>query len=559
MREIPLRLWLLAMFSGLLQVLPFPMAGPTPLWRTALCWIALVPLLVAFLGKSKAGKALSILQTTLLGYACGVVWYAGNCYWIYQTMYLYGGLSKPVSAVILLLFCLYLGLYHAAFGLLFAFALRSRFGAGAALAASPFLWVVVELGRARITSFPWDLLGYSQIDNQLLTRLAPWTGVYGISFLIVAANAIFTAGFSLRQQARPGPQSAPLLRSPALLWAGAGILLTGTLQAGTYMRRPRPPATHTAVLLQANLEVGAERADDQLSLGELLSRFGQLSEIPSGPEYAGLPVPGKLLAQAGSSTAARRPELIVWPEAPSPLRQDDPVFRNWMSSLAVNQKASLIIGAMAVDFDPAIPRGYNLYNSAAFFASNGSYEGRYDKIHLVPFGEYIPFKEFLFFAKNLTQQAGDMDHGVLRVNFATGGRSYGTFICYESIFADEVRDFVRDGAGVLVNISDDGWYGDTSAPWQHLDMARMRAIENDRWLLRSTNTGITASIDPYGQVELSAPRHVRTAIAVNFDYNRRLTFYTRNGDVFAYACLLLTLLAMAFAAASESQSREKAS
>ena len=535
MRQIPLRLWLLALLSGVLQALPFPIAGPTPSWRVAFCWIGLVPLLAALLSKDREGRPLSVLGTAVLGYASGIVWYGINCYWIYQTMYLYGGLSKPVSLGILLLFCLYLGLYHALFGALVGLLRKSRLGMRVALAATPFLWVGVELARARITYFPWDQLGVSQVDNHLLTMLAPFTGVYGVSFVVALLNTLFVAAIRLRPKSR------------RLLSVAACAALSALLQTGQLITPARQPSPYTASLMQDNLQVGAERIGEQMDADQMLTRFTQLSEVPMGAVYHGMPLgAGQLVVPPGGQ---RRPDLIVWPEAPTDFRQDDPAFLSWMSSLAQDAHASLIIAGMGVDFDRTVPRGYRLYNSAAFFAANGDFSGRYDKIHLVPFGEYIPFRDFLFFAKNLTQQAGDMDHGTRRMNFNTVGHSYGTFICYESIFAEEVRQFVRNGAQVLVNISDDGWYGDTSAPWQHLNMVRMRAIENHRWVLRSTNTGITASIDPYGRVILSAPRHVRTAIAVQFGYSSRLTFYTMHGDVFAYFCALvsaaLVVLAMA--------------
>ena len=182
-----------------------------------------------------------------------------------------------------------------------------------------------------------------------------------------------------------------------------------------------------------------------------------------------------------------------------------------------------------------------LYNSASFIQSNGRLAGHYAKMHLVPFGEYVPFKRIFFFAGSLLEDAGNFSAGATRTLFRTGGHSFGTFICYESVFGDEIREFARDGADVLVNLSNDGWYGDTSAPWQHLNMVRMRAIENHRWVLRATNTGVTASIDPGGRVVAAAPRHVRTAIQAPFGYEHDLTFYTRHGDLFAWACVLLTL------------------
>jgi apolipoprotein N-acyltransferase len=160
-------------------------------------------------------------------------------------------------------------------------------------------------------------------------------------------------------------------------------------------------------------------------------------------------------------------------------------------------------------------------------------------MHLVPFGEYVPYKKLFFFAGSLLQEVGLLDPGKHRTVFTTGGHTYGTFICYESVFADEVRQYAQMGADVLVNISDDGWYGDTSAAWEHLNMVRMRAIENHRWVLRATNTGVTAAIDPYGRVVASAPRHIRTSLRVGFNYERDVTFYSAHGDLFAYFCALI--------------------
>ncbi len=183
MRLIPARLWGAAALSGVLQILPFPIAGPVPVWRAALCWIALTPLLWALTRKTDQGIGLGAREGAALGYLSGFFWYLGNCYWIYQTMYLYGGLDKPIAAGILILFCLYLGLYHALFGGIIG-AIRSSFGAQTTLLLSPFVWVAVELARARITGLPWDLLGVAQIENAPLTRLAPIAGVYVISFVI---------------------------------------------------------------------------------------------------------------------------------------------------------------------------------------------------------------------------------------------------------------------------------------------------------------------------------------------------------------------------------------
>ncbi len=236
----------------------------------------------------------------------------------------------------------------------------------------------------------------------------------------------------------------------------------------------------------------------------------------------------------------------MWPESPAPFADNDQQIRAALSALARAAQAPVIAGNVGFEPDATSKSGYILYNRASFIAPDGTFAGHYDKMHLVPFGEYVPYKELFFFAKDLLNEVGTFEPGAQRTIFKTGGHSYGVFICYESIFGDEMRHYAQQGADVLVNISNDGWYGNTSAAWQHLNMVRMRAIENHRWILRATNTGVTAAINPYGRVTAAAPRHQRTSIRVHFAYEDYLTFYTRHGDLFAYACAFITTLGLAF-------------
>jgi apolipoprotein N-acyltransferase len=561
MRLIPARLWALAALSGVLQLIPFPIAGPVPFWRTAFCWIALLPLLFALLDRDRSGRPLSIPQTTLLAYLSGFVWYLGNCSWIYPTMHLYGGLAQPVAAGILVLFCLYLGLYHALFGALVGAFRRLPLGRNGILILTPFAWVAVELARARITGLPWDLLGITQVDNPILTRLAPITGAYGLSFVIAFVNALWLMRLTLRDR--------PYTR-PALTLAGVVLFVGYVFALHSLPGARQSPPTATATLVQENLEVGAV-ADQapQPTTQQLLDSFSALSLHPSATFLAGIPelsgTPKVVLlhrtnsdnspATSGqdSSTFGAPPlwtpptDLIVWPESPAQgFEEASPQFRDALSSLARASSSALIVGDVAFDRTTANARGYYLYNSAEFVAPDGAFAGRYDKMHLVPFGEYVPFKQVFFFAKSLLNEVGLFDAGWHRVVFSTGGHKIGVFICYESIFADEIRQYEQQGADVLVNISNDGWYGDSGAAWQHLNMVRMRAIENHRWVLRSTNTGITAAIDPYGRVTMAAPRHIRTSLHVLFGYEHDITFYAAHGDLFAYLCALLTTLALAY-------------
>jgi apolipoprotein N-acyltransferase len=427
-------------------------------------------------------------------------------------MHLYGNLSELASAGVLILFALYLGLYLALFGLLFG-AIRRNWSVTAALISSPLLWVAVEFARDRVTGFPWDLLGYTQIDNLTLVRIAPWTGVFGLSLVIAAVNMLWAAPI------------AKLRRTTSWLL----LLLAGTLTAAAIwlqFKAPSPPAadtTATAVLVQENLSVGA--GTQQESRDAMLESFAALSRHPDFPRQVG---------------AAETPNLIVWPESPAAFLDSDEGYRAFMENLARSSSTPILSDDLSLG--SRNPDGtYSLYNSASFFRDDGSYGGRYDKIHLVPFGEYVPYKPLFFFAGHILDGLPFIP-GTRRVLFDNRGRKYGAFICYESIFGDEIRQFVGAGAQVMVNLSDDGWYGDTSAPWEHLDMVRMRAIENNRWVLRATNTGVTASIDPHGRVVDQMPRHVRGALLAKFNFLNSTTFYTRHGDWVAWVCAVLTIL-----------------
>jgi apolipoprotein N-acyltransferase len=540
MKTLPWKLWALAILSGVLQIFSFPLAGPVPVWRTALCWVALWPLLYALASENKDGRPVHVLQATFIGYLAGFVFYIGDCYWIFETMNIYGGLPKAVAAGVLVLFALYLGLYLALFGALLGF-VRVRFSRQTAMLLSPFLWVAVELARARITGFPWDLLGNAQVDNPLLTRLAPWGGAYALSFVVAGVNALWLIRIRLRDR--------KYLR-PAL--AGALVVICG-LYLLALRRLPTAPEampTANATLVQENLAVGAENTGPREMRAQMMAAFAHLSRNPAHTELLGIPeldgtkaitLPEFAYVMKPGVEGYQPTNLIVWPESPSGFQTNDSAFLASMHELADSTQALLIVGALGVVPDARSERGGSVYDSAAMFSPGETNSARYDKIHLVPWGEYIPFKQFFFFAKKLTAGVGDMDPGTERTVLRRGDHVYGIFICYESIFGDEVREFVKNGAEVLVNISDDGWYGDSGAAWQHLNMVRMRAIENHRWILRSTNTGITSTISPNGRVVASMPRKIRGAVNVPFGYERDVTFYTRYGDVFAYLCAMVTV------------------
>ncbi len=501
--------WLLAIVSGVLQVVIFPL----PNW-TFLCWIALAPLLVALLqaGRDREGRGwAAFARGFLLAYVSGIIFYAGSCYWIYHVMSVYGGLPGLVAAGVVVLFCLYVGLIHGIFGGLLAFvASRRRGGRRAVVLVAPFLWVAMELVRSRVLGFPWDLLGTVLVDNIPLSRIAGVTGVYGLSFEIMLMNAALVGILYGRRERR-------------VLMLAAGILIVGVVETGSYLEPPAAIPTGTARLVQTNLPLNLNWTPQLYE--QTLADLARISVPHSGEGMPGDPLP----------------DLVIWPESPAPFFLNDSRFHQTISGIGVDAHAYVLAGALGV------VRGSDrseIYNSAELVAPNGDFVARYDKIHLVPFGEYVPFKDLFSFAKKLTQEVGDFVPGTEQTLLPVHSYKMGTFICYESIFPDEVRQLANHGAGLLVNISNDGWFGETGAPFQHLQMARMRAIENHRWVLRSTNTGVTASIDPFGRVVQKAQRNVRVAPDMPYGVVTETTFYTRHGDWFAWACAIISVGAL---------------
>jgi apolipoprotein N-acyltransferase len=520
------RAWGLAALSGGLQVLIFPKPN-----LYCLSWVALAPLLLAVmraripdvavprsLGREPllpAGRR----QAFLLGWLSGILWYAGSCYWIMYTMHVYGGLAAPVAFGVLVLFCLAMGAHTGLFALLLAVATeagKQRSSTRRALVLAPFLWVAVEFARTHIVAFPWDLLGTAQVDNVPLTRLATITGVYGLSFEILLVNTAFAAAFL-----------AP--RGRRNLLSAAALLSAIVLQLSVLIQPPFLPATGSARLVQQNIPI-----DDNWSPESFRRTLDQLiQESMATPE--------------GGSSGKTHVDLIVWPESPAPFYINDPLFRSMVSQVATQTHAYLIVGTLGVTHpSPGKLQPPQIFNSAALVSPDGQWTARYDKIHLVPFGEYVPFKVILGFAHQLTREVGDFIPGSQRTIFDLGTFKAGTFICYESIFPGEVRQFAANGAQVFVNISNDEWFGHSAAPYQHLNQARMRAIENERWVLRDTNTGITATIDPYGRVIEQAPRDELTALTAPFGAVTRLTFYTRHGDWFAWLCVIIPMVVIVF-------------
>ncbi|MGZ5234505.1 MAG: apolipoprotein N-acyltransferase [Burkholderiales bacterium] len=499
--------------SGILQVLVFPSFS-----LFFLCWVAIAPLMVAILtghepdavtlldARGRDLSATTLWEALVLAFVNGFIFHAGTVFWIYHTLHVYGGISVAGSVGLFILLLIACSCHHAFFGVLLA--LAGRRSIRRALALAPFLWVTTELAWERIVGFPWQPLGGAQVDNILLTRIAPFTGVYGLSFEIALVSAAFAAAFLIPRERR---------RSMLM----TGLAAAAILQFGILYRPMPSPATHEAKLVQENLPILEQWTPEffEQTLTELARLSVGSARPPTGP-----------------------PGLILWPESPAPFFVTDPQFRDAISQVARAANSYVVVGAIAVQSTSTGNR--QPLNSAALIAPDGTWTARYDKIHLVPFGEFVPYKSIFFFIDKITKEAGEFGRGNDRKVFDVGGQKLGVLICYESIFPDEVRIFATNGAQVFANISNDEWFGKIGAPEQHLNMVRMRAIENDRWVLRATNTGITASIDPYGRVVTRAPRSERTTLAAPYALVDGTTFYTRHGDWFAYACAIISAVGL---------------
>ena len=517
MLKIPARAWVLSLLSGGLQILLFPHAN-----LFFLCWVAFVPLLYALLrGRGGEGELLdsegrslrpfTLGQGFLVAWISGILWYIGTCYWIYPVMHGYGNLGVVAAGLITAGFCLIMGMHHAVFGMLVVLmARRSTAGNRLPLLMAPFFWTAIEFFRERVTGVPWEPLGNAQVDNIPFARIAEFTGVYGLSFAIMLVNCAFAAGFLFYGKRRKN----------LLISATAA---TVALQIGVFARPDSAPVTKHAVLVQENAPILNTVWPEELYI-RTLSELAQMS------------------TQAAPKSPPGSPGLVIWPESPASFLVTDARFRDALASIARESNSYLIVGSVAYAESKDAEGHPQILNSALVVDPQGNSMGRYDKIHLVPFGEYVQLKSLLFFAEKLTREVADFARGTERKVFDLNGMKAAVVICYESVFPGEVRQFAANGGQVFVNISDDGWYGETGAPFQHLQMTRMRAIENHRWILLTTNNGVTASIDPLGRVAAKAERNVRTVLVAPFSPQQETTFYTWMGDLFAWICVVISLV-----------------
>ncbi len=494
--------YLLSLLSGILLILSFPNFD-----LEFLAWFALVPLLYAVDGKS-------LWNSFKLGFFTGFISFLGILYWIVVAIHTYGNVHVIPSVFILLLLVGYLSLFIGAFTFLYRF-IQTRLGLKTILLA-PLLWVALEYLRSFfLTGFPWASLAYSQYINLPLIQMAEITGIYGPSFVILMVNAtLYTA--ILHWSKKTFPLREVVITVLLLL----GFLVYGYWRMGVVDRQALQNPPLKIGLVQGNIDQSIKW--DQSFQRETMKIYERLS----------------------FKVADKKPDLIIWPETATPFFfQDAKEFQPIVLDITKKTEAFLLFGTPSYK----IERGkIHHYNSALMVSPSGEVKGKYDKIHLVPYGEYVPFGEYLSLG-SLGEGIGDFKPGKEIFNFTIPQGKFGVLICFEIIFPDLCRKFVKEGAHFLVTITNDAWFGRTSAPRQHLTIATFRAVENRVFIARSANTGISAFIDPVGRIMKQGGLFTEEAINGTIGLSKEKTFYTLYGDLFAWICSAFSIALLIYA------------
>jgi apolipoprotein N-acyltransferase len=470
--------------------------------------VALVPLLVALLERPSGRPLFRPSRALALGVLAGSAYFAGTVYWTGATIRQFGGLSWPVAVLVTSLLVAYLALFPGLFALGLAW-LVSRFGPRAVMLA-PAVWVSSELGRTYFWSgFPWVLLGYSQTTVLPIAQIASVVGVFGVSALVALVSAAISYVVAVRSRESMITLLCITVGVAAIAAWGSHRLAHPTLrEQGTSVR---------VALVQGNIPQD-EKWD--------AARANQIFET--------------YLAMTREA-ANQGAQFVIWPESATPFFfEEDRAAGDRIRQLVRETGIELLFGSDQVEHtDP--PR---YYNAAFLIRRDGSTAAVYRKLHLVPFGEFVPLKRLLFFVGTLVEGAGDFTPGQAMVMLPAGFGTISTAICYEIIYPGLVRSSVLAGSRLLTTITNDAWYGYSSAPYQHFLQASMRAIEQGRYLARSANTGISGIVDPYGRVVQQSRIFERTVMIGDVRMLDDRTVYGRIGDACAYMCAALTLTSL---------------
>jgi apolipoprotein N-acyltransferase len=506
--------------------------------------VALLPLLVA-LGRVPRGfERPRPFRTFLLGWLTGITYFWGTLYWLIDVMVVFGGLAYILAVILAGLLILYLALFPALFAVIVGYA-RRQLGVSALLIA-PAVWTATELGRGFfLTGFPWVPLGNSQVTVLPIAQLASVIGVYGLSALVAAPAAAAAYGvhygsddsyFRGRSRSRAAERLARWSALGAVCVVIAGVGLWGQTRVNA-SELARQGTSLKVGIVQGNI---AQQNKWQAAWRDrILTSYLDMSQK---------------VAREGAS-------LIVWPEASMPfLFEEDSRRAELVRQVARDTGTFMLVGGDQVERQRVPNTKDRWFNSAFLLRPDGGVAGTYKKMQLVPFGEYVPFASIFTFAGPIVESVDNFSAGerveVLRFNGGmqasssngTNGHSapavsLSTGICYEAVFPSLAREAVRAGSQLLTTITNDAWYGTSSAPFQHFEQASMRAIEEGRYLVRSANTGISGVVDPYGRVLARTELFVPATLTAEVRLLEHWTLYARIGDAFAYACVTLSVLA----------------
>lgn len=476
--------------SGVLLILIQP-----PLSVFPLAFLALMPLLASI-------DKTNLRASFVAGYVTGIVSFSGLIYWVVTAMNHYGGINVILSTVILLLFVLYLSLFTGLFGLICAW-LERHFSVSICI-SSPIVWTLLEYLRGAFhTGFPWSYLAHSQYNFLTLIQVVSITGSYFISFLIVAVNGVL---FMIWRR-----------HKYSLIYATViGVLFLTTITYGYISLQQKEARTDKkAAIIQGNVRQDVKWDEDFKR--SAIRKHAQMT-----------------------LEKAKNVDLIIWPETAMPfILEQELNAKQYLMWLPRELNADLLFGTISRDDD----QGFR--NSALLASKNGNLS-RYDKVHLVPFGEYTPLVSYIPFLRKLTAAGGDFTRGAGHTPLKSEAGLVGVLICYEGVFPAITYETVRQGAQVLVNLTNDAWYDRTSAPYQHFAFYVFRAIETDRYVLRAANTGISAIIDPKGHVTARTAIFTEEVLRGHFAAKDTITFYVRYGDYFI-AAAAIALLAVSVA------------
>ena len=511
MRKSSLSSHVPALISGVALVFCFPYYK-----YGLLAFVALVPFLVSLFGRSPRGAFMA-------GFLMGLPYFYGTNYWVYHSISMYGGVNIIVSYLLVLLLSMYLSLYTGVFASLYVWQIRR--GSLPSMLVAPVFWVMLEYLRSMaLTGFPYSLIGYTQHAFLRFIQISDITGVYGVSFLVVAVNGAIADFFLTQKRVSEKPlfDLAPTINGYLLII----VIIVANLFYGSWrLNEYRPDGIPLrAAIVQPNIEQDVKwdsrYKDSVLNTLESMT----VSAVNSGAE------------------------MVIWPETALPFYLGLPRDAGYMDSLShfINSVSTPVLtGAVHVHKDSLESGALRLSNSSVLFGANGHKMSQYDKVHLVPFGEYVPLKGVLGFLDKLVNGIGDYMPGSYTGTKPFRDRRFATAICYEIAFPSLIRDSFRKEGDFLVTLTNDAWFGRTTGPFHHFSMSVFRAIENRKPVLRAANTGVSGFLDSTGRVLQNTPIFTRTVITETVTTDNYRSFYSRFGDLFIYFCSIITILLIA--------------